>query len=334
MAIIFRRREWPRLGPMDEVCGRPSSLGRFGAMGDRGDGIDAATLDGWIARLRLIPDERRDFAVPAMQAEREFGFDARLTDELVGRGLPHAGGPDGLLLATTDLHYLGLRLGCATIYQGVLRRWAATLTELGARASTPVEIRCTAYAPPGTDVEVLVAPGQRMTVRAGDRPAALRFEAELSGDWPELPTALHPLLTDLAELDFCWIPESMQTDLGFVARTRLSNCAAAAYTLVAQAPELGVEARMAYGLLLAPPYSTPHYWAEVRTGEDEWTPADPLLVGLLARFAGLDAASWPPTRSPGAILLALAEPETPLVLDRASGAPVQATFLTKVRSPQ
>lgn len=322
------------VGPMDEDCRAASSLGRFVAMGDRGEptGTGSAAREAWIARLRLIPDERRDFAVGPAQAEREFGVDPRLAAELVAQGLPHADGEDGLLLATTDLHYLGLRLGCATIYQGVLRRWAATLTELGARERTPVEIRCTAYAAPGTNVEVVVAPGRRMSTRAGDRPATLRFKAELSGDWPALPPVLDELLAELSALDFCWIPESMQTDLAFVARTRLSNCAAAAYTLVAQAPALGVEARMAYGLLLAPPYSTPHYWAEVRTGDDTWTPADPLLTGLLARFAGLDATAWPPTRSPGAILLALAEPETPLVVDAASGAPVQATFLTKVRA--
>ena len=301
-------------------------------MGDRGEGTGDAALAGWIERLRLIPDERRDFAVGAVQAEREFGVDPALAAELVARGVPHVDGEEGLLLATTDLHYLGLRLGCAKIYQGVLQRWAATLTELGERAHTPVEIRCTAFAEPGTEVVAIAPAGRRIGTRAGDRPATLRFEAELSGDWPELPVALHSLLADLAALDFCWIPESMQTDLAFVARTRLSNCAAAAYTLVAQAPALGVEARMAYGLLLAPPYSTPHYWAEVRTGEDHWTPADPLLAGLLARFAGLDAAAWPPTRSPGAILLPLADPETPLVVDAASGAPVQATFLTKVRA--
>lgn len=303
-------------------------------MGDRGDrrnDDDHTTLDAWIARLRLIPVERRDFAVDSAQAEREFGVDPQLAGELIARGVPHADAADGPKFASTDLQYLGLRLGCATIYQGVLRRWTATLTEFGARERTPVEIRCTAYAPPGTDVEVIVAPGRHGSARAGERPATLRFDAKLTGDWTALPAALDDLLADLAALDFCWIPESMQTDLAFVARTRLSNCAAAAYTLVAQAPALGVEARMAYGLLLAPPYSTPHYWAEVRTGETTWTPADPLLLGLLARFAQLDAATWPPTRSPGAILLPLAEPETALVVDGASGAPLQATFLTKVR---
>ena len=33
-------------------------------------------IDGWIARLRAIPDAERDFAVAREQAEREFGFDA------------------------------------------------------------------------------------------------------------------------------------------------------------------------------------------------------------------------------------------------------------------
>jgi hypothetical protein len=113
-----------------------------------------------------------------------------------------------------------------------------------------------------------------------------------------------------------------------VRRTRIANCRSAAGLLVEEAPALGVEARLAHGLLLAPPYSTPHNWAEVRT-DDGWLSLDPLLIALLTRFAGLDAAAWPPQRSPGAILLRLSEPGTPLVVDAGSGAPLEATFLTR-----
>lgn len=275
-----------------------------------------------------------------MQAEREFGMDAALADELVARGLPCAPGPpggDGPLLWPTDLHYLGLRLGCATVYQGVLNRWAGALTAFDARARTRVEIRCTPYAPPGTAVDVLVAPGERLRGRAGDRAAPLQFVAESVGDGAgggralgaRVEAALGELLADLASYDFCWLRPPLETDLAFVRRTRLANCLSTACLLVEEAPRLGIEARLAHGLLLAPPYSTPHNWAEVR-GEDGWVALDPLLLGLLARFAGLDAGAWPPARSPGAVLLRLAEPGTPLVTAADDGAPLEATFLTKV----
>ncbi|HEX7290315.1 MAG TPA: transglutaminase domain-containing protein [Conexibacter sp.] len=288
-------------------------------------------LDGWIARLREIPDAERDFTVGGEQAEREFGFDAAAVRKLIARGLPHAEGDDGSgpLLWSSDLQYLGVRLGCARVYQGVLNRWASALTSLSARAETPVAIRCRAYAEPGATVELLAPGGARVRAAGG---APLGFETTMRGLLPPLPPQLERTLgerlADYASYDFCWLWPPLETDLAWVRRTRIANCRAAAGLLVEEAPALGVEARLAYGLLLAPPYSTPHNWAEVRT-DDGWVAVDPLLLSLLARFAGLDAAAWPPQRSPGAILLPLAAPGTPLVTDADSGAPLEATFLTK-----
>jgi hypothetical protein len=289
----------------------------------------------WIGRLRLIPDDARDFAVGREQAEREFGFDAAAVDELVARGLPHADGPDGAgpLLWATDLQYLSLRLDRGRVYQGVLHRWASALTAFSERAETPVAIRCRAYAPPGTIVELLAPGGARVRAEAGSGGAApLGFETAMRGRLPSLPDALArtlgELLTDLASYDFCWLRPPLEADLEFVRRTRLANCRSTAGLLVEEAPRLGVAARLAHGLLLAPPYSTPHNWAEVRT-DDGWLALDPLLLGLLARFAGLDAAAWPPGRTPGAILLRLTEPGTPLVTAAGDGASLEATFLTK-----
>lgn len=291
-------------------------------------------LDGWIARLREIPDGEREFAVGREQAEREFGFDGDAVEELVARGLPCARGEGGEpLLWPTDLQYLGLRLGCARVYQGVLNRWAGALTSFSARAETPVQVRCSAYAPPGTTIQLLAPGGEVVRAEAGARGTApLGFEATMRGELPPLPpalaAALRELLADLAAYDFAWLRPPLEADLAFVRRTRLANCRSTAGLLVEAAPALGVEARLAHGLLLAPPYSTPHNWAEVRT-DGGWVALDPLLLGLLARFAGLDAAAWPPDRSPGAILLRLTEPGTPLVTDAATGAPLEATFLTK-----
>jgi len=291
----------------------------------------ADELDGWIARLREIPDAERTFTVGPEQADREFGFDAQAVQELIARGLPHAEGEDGAgpLLWVSDVQYLGLRLGCARVYQGVLNRWASALASLSARAETPVAIRCRAYAERGTTVELLAPGGRRMHGAAG---TMLSFETTMHGRLAPLPAALErllgELLADYASYDFCWLWPPLETNLAWVRRTRIANCRAAAGLLVEEAPALGIEARPAYGLLLAPPYSTPHNWAEVRT-DDGWVALDPLLLSLLSRFTALDATAWPPHRSPGAILLRLADPDTPLVRDADSGAALEATFLTK-----
>ncbi|HET6448860.1 MAG TPA: transglutaminase domain-containing protein [Conexibacter sp.] len=291
-------------------------------------------LDEWIGRLRLIPDGEREFAVGREQAEREFGFDAATTDQLIARGLPAADGPDGdgPRLWATDLQYLSLRLDRGRVYQGVLHRWASALTAFSARSETPVAIRCRAYAPPGTVVELLAPGGGRVRAEVGSGGGApVGFETTMRGALPPLPDelarVLGDLLADLASYDFCWLRPPLEADLGFVRRTRLANCCSTAGLLVDEAPRLGVEARLAHGLLLAPPYSTPHNWAEVRA-DGGWIALDPLLLGLLARFDGLDPAAWPPERSPGAILLRLTEPGTELVTS-AAGEPLEATFLTK-----
>ncbi|HEV7772726.1 MAG TPA: transglutaminase domain-containing protein [Conexibacter sp.] len=288
-------------------------------------------IDGWIARLRTIPDGAREFSVAREQADREFGFDAQAVDKLIARGLPHAAGGDEPLLWATDLQYLSLRLNRGRVYQGVLNRWASALTSLSARAETPVGIRCRAYAPSGAAVELLAPGGVRVRAEAGGT-ASLGFETTMHGRLPPLPDelarTLAELLTDLASYDFCWLRPPLEADLAFVRRTRLANCRSTAGLLVEEAPPLGVEARLAHGLLLAPPYSTPHNWAEVRT-DDGWVALDPLLLGLLARFAGLDSSTWPPARSPGAILLRLTDPGVPLVTAADTGVPLEATFLTR-----
>jgi hypothetical protein len=303
---------------------------------ETGSGIDA-----WIARLRAIPDAARELTVGREQAAREFGVDAALADELVARGLPCAAGADGPLLWATDLQYIGLRLGCARIYQGVLNRWAGALAALSARDRTPLRVSCRAYAPPGTEVELLAPGGERVRAHAGggggagDGTAAapLAFDTTADGRPPELDAAtadaLADLLDDLASYDFAWLRPPLEADLDFVRRTRLANCRSTAGLLVEAAPALGVEARLAHGLLLSPPYSTPHNWAEVRRGDGTWVALDPLLLGLLARFAGLDAGAWPPPRSPGCVLLRLCEPGTPLVTRADTGEALEATFLTK-----
>jgi hypothetical protein len=60
-----------------------------------------------------------------------------------------------------------------------------------------------------------------------------------------------------------------------------------------------------------------------------WAPADPLLLSILGRFAGLDPSRWPCTHSPNAVLLRLAACKTPIV-DAADG-PVKTSFVVRVR---
>jgi len=290
--------------------------------------MSAASLaaDDWVARLRQIPDAHRDFVVDLERAELEFGLDEVAVRELVARGLPCMQTAEGLLLAAGDLHYLGLRLGCATVYLNIMRGWERALTRAAERDETPMAVRCIAYAEEGTAVSVIVGPGERQDGHIDADQVAAGFAVRMSSAWPPVDPALGELWRDVAGLDFCWLPQALQEDVGFVRRTGLSDCASAARLLADECTRRGCEARTGFGLLLAPPIATQHNWVELREREGRWVPSDPMLLALLTRYAGLDPAAWPPTRSPGAVLLRLADRATPLVY--AGDEPIEASFHT------
>lgn len=280
----------------------------------------------WIERLHLIPMERRDFCVDGARAKREFGIDEDLAKDLVSRGLPHVKDADGeVRFAVTDLHYMGVRLGCATTYISVIRRWAARLRD--AAVGDRLTVGVTPYVPSGTPVEVLVAVDRRVRATAGQRQVEIPVPAVSASPKPSFSSEVVDLLTEVSRLDYCLLPESLENDMEFTRRTGLSDCAAAALLLFDGCLRLGVPARTAYGLLLVTPFSTPHSWIEIQV-DGEWVALSPWLLGLLARYGGLDGARWPPTRSPQAMLLRLAESTTPIVTaDRRS---VRASFQTKL----
>jgi hypothetical protein len=289
-------------------------------------GLDENASRG-IARLHLIPDHCRSFTIDARRAELEFGVDAGLAQKLMSAGMPHARTDGEAWFNATDLHYIALRLGCAEIYLDAMQRWSHAL-DISARSDTvQVEIHCVPYTYPGATVRVLGPQGWISAVVGPDRTAA-SFTLHITGQWPALDPSLNTLLIDMALLDFCRLPEPLNTCTNFIRETRLADCAGASRLLVQECRSRGVPARTAYGLLIASPYSTPHNWAEIKIGVD-WIPVDPLLLALLAQYTKLDPTTWPPTRCPGGVLLRLAEQEAPIVLT--DGGALDATFLTTIR---
>ncbi len=286
-------------------------------------------LEDWIERLRLIPDAERSFDVDLHAAEQTFAIDPPTARELAARGLPCAHADAEPRFCETDLHYVGLRLGTAMTHRTAMRLWAGALTDAAACEQTHVEVRCSPYARPGTEVQVLVPPGEWVRAEVAPNRRAASFEVHTPGRWPPFDARLRDLLHDVAALDFCLMPGRLYGSAAFARATRLADCGSAAFLLAEECARLGVEARTAFGLLLARPYATPHHWADIRVGET-WVAADPLLLALLARTTELDAGAWPPERSPGSVLVRLAERQVPLVRD-AGGAPLEASFLVKRR---
>ena len=89
--------------------------------------------------------------------------------------------------------------------------------------------------------------------------------------------------------------------MDFIDRNQICECGGASKRMFFRAQEQGIEARQCFGLLLAAPFSTGHYWTEFKI-DGEWTPFDPLLLGLLHATSRLDQQAWPTHRSNSAAL--------------------------------
>ena len=212
------------------------------------------------------------------------------------------------------------------MYLRTMRSWADSLTEIARSGSRVIWLRYRTYARPGTHVDVLLPEGRRVKAVIGSDQIAATLNVRMESSDSTFPPSVQRVLDQAATLDF-YLPDTLSGDLDFARRTGLADCVTASMIVVSECQQRGVEARMAGGLILAPPLGTVHQWAEIRMG-DIWAPADPLLLRVLVRFAGLDSAHWSCTQSPTAILLRLADCE-PSIVDAADG-PVETSFVVSV----
>ncbi|HEX7633887.1 MAG TPA: transglutaminase domain-containing protein, partial [Noviherbaspirillum sp.] len=113
--------------------------------------------------------------------------------------------------------------------------------------------------------------------------------------------AVRDLLDEFSCHRFFMLPEDCRWDMDFIDRNQICECGGASKRMFFRAQEQGIEARQCFGLLLAAPFSTGHYWTEFKI-DGEWTPFDPLLLGLLHATSRLDQQAWPTHRSNSAAL--------------------------------
>jgi hypothetical protein len=284
-------------------------------------------VDRWIAALGAVPPAARVYDVTPRRAELEFGITSTIANLLSDRGLPRSSFEGETRFAWADLHYIALRLGSARLYLRTMRSWAHCVANAAQCGSQMIGLRYRTYATPGATVDVLLPEGRRVKAVIGPDQIVATLNVRMTNCESAFPPSVQRVLHQAAAFDFYMLPRALSGDLAFARRTGLASCATASRIVVSECQQRGIEARMAYGLVLAPPLGTPHEWAEIRMG-DTWAPADPLLLSILGRFAGLDASRWPCTHSPAAVLLRLAASKTPIV-DGAAG-PVQTSFVVSV----
>jgi hypothetical protein len=278
--------------------------------------------------LQQVPVAASDFTVDETGG-RPFGFSRDDLLTLACEGLPHLCVDGRRWFRWGDLHYLGVRLGTARPYLLNVTLWARALTELSAHERTMIEVD---YVPQlgrehGGHVAGRVAlpdGPKQLTLRSGVVASTARVFQRGRPD-PVAP-ALRTLLTSFEHLQLYVIPESLRTHGVALAGLGLCDCESAARLLVDAAAREGFEARLAYGLLVSFPFSTPHGWAEVCV-EGRWTAIDPLTANVIRDFGPEQSQAVGTYACLGAILMRV--DTEPVALVSVDGRSVEATYPTR-----
>jgi hypothetical protein len=270
-----------------------------------------------LARLARIPDSAREFTVSTTKAVADLRLSTELIDSLVARGLRHRQTSDGLRFDASDLKNISMRLGASSSMLAARRFWAAGLTSpAGVEERQSIicyQPRCPAPGHPGPCSFRLATPGGVVDrVSASGDPGTLHEETvTIPTRWPALPGPYGEVLAAVAGLDFMFLPAALRTDLDFARRAGMCACEGTAQMLVAEAARRGLPARSRFGLIVAPPYSTVHTWAEFPVG-DRWVPVDPVLLRSMIGWRILDPAAWHEGRSIGPVVAAIGDRPVPL----------------------
>lgn len=301
--------------------------------GQTGPADATAIVGAVVDDLRAIPDEHRSFTVTRGRAGEQYRIPAGVIDAAVARGLPHATGREQRF-DHYDLVNLSLDLGIKSVWTYTTSTWHRPLSGAAKVDRMRYAIGYTPTCPTpghaGTCEFSVFLPDVGWTDRPrrpGSRAPVATATVQLRSAWPALPAPALELIDEFSTLRFRRLPPSIQLDVDFVRRSGMSDCAAAATLLEREGQARGVPIRFAFGLIVAPPFSSVHCWNEIRV-DDSWVPIDPLILGAMLKWKYLDPAEWSPYRSPGAILARLSDEIVPTGLH--AGELTEVTFPTRV----
>lgn len=271
--------------------------------------VSTADVESVMERLRRVPDGYRVFSEPANRVRRFYRIPDDLLERFVEQGLPHRPGKngDGPVFDGMDLRNIVLHLRLPSPQQTSLKSMSRALIEGErpgvTRRTVNLQGKCPAPGHEGRCAYELAAQVSRSRHVTEIRPRAdNHFEVDVvlrSSEvrYLSLSPAHRQLVEEVTRFEFHHVPFDLHTDLAFLADSGLADCRLAAEYLETRGKELGVEVRCASGLFLSRPFSNRHFWVEFLI-DDEWMPADPFFLDVLARWGLLDPARWPPHRVP------------------------------------
>lgn len=262
------------------------------------------------ALLRQIPTEVRRYEVTTAAAQQRYGLCPQVLSEAVDAGLPHLAADNDALFDAFDLTNLALCLPLHTPLRSAMNFWNRVLQRPESEdRHYDVEFYpvCPAPGHRGDCEFTLPTPDQGViTVNrlpAGER-AVHTSRVLLRGDWPDLPAEAVELADGLSHIEFVRLPHAIRWDTAFIRRTGIGDCPGIARLIAEEGRRRGLVTRVVFGLIVAPPYSMPHFWPEIKVS-GRWVPCDPGLITGLVRWGVIRPRSWPTHRSTGGFLVGL-----------------------------
>ncbi|NUW34546.1 transglutaminase domain-containing protein [Nonomuraea sp. SMC257] len=237
-----------------------------------------------------------------------------MLSELVDAGLPHAGTADDALFDDNDLGNMSLYLGLKSSRRMAMLCWIRALRRIrqgGARYTVSLRVSCTYPGHVGLCVYQVHPAFGGIRTATGTR--ADTTVAELTTpDLPcpvDLPRQVVQIANRFSDVSFHLLPRPLKDDLSLLHREKIGECSMTAKALISVLLEAGFPARLAFGLILATPFSSTHTWAEIQV-DDQWLPVDPLLPRALQSWGIVRPADWPVTMSPRGLFYRLTGEQT------------------------
>jgi|SRR3989344_1816953 len=272
-------------------------------------------------KINQIPDSYRHFTIPHHDVKSLYGIDDAALNELKQRGLKHRNNH----YDRYDLGNIALYHSFFSIQKMAMRSWSGTLKRSENQETLKAHIQYVVE-------EKTLKPGDTISLLLPNKgKTSLPFQGNsnlISLDYIQKPISYkftdiyQSLLLEIDTYNFFMLPEEVRWNPDFIEEHKICECGGASKKLLQMARALNIKTRHQFGILLAKPYSTCHYWVEFKI-EGQWLAADPLLLKILKRITGLKPDIWTYNTSPNALFIPLLE------IDRynpSTGAPILKQF--------
>ncbi|MER7279805.1 transglutaminase domain-containing protein [Dactylosporangium sp. NPDC000244] len=269
------------------------------------------------------------------QALAVYGVDSEFVDVLVDMGFPCEIRRDHVAFDPLDLENLGLDLRLPSASRAAMALWTRSFkdpTRLAtARCTVQISWSCPVPGHAGGcdhDGDFTVSSqieGRSVGPVVHDRTGwKTELDVRLLHDDHVFRNGFSALVQEAGKLHFHRLIPELAQDMEFLRRHRIADCRSANIYLAGVAAAADLVVRQASGYFVGSPFLVPHMWLEVDV-DGRWVAADPFFLNTLARWGVVNAADWPPTRSPRNVLWRIRgdHEEEPLIKHGAVGVPVK-----------